>query len=70
MYKEVLGMAVAKKCDVCGKFFDFHQKEDIINAFSFQHNDAMGNEQKKIKSYELCSDCVNAINAKLKELKD
>lgn len=62
-------MGAAKKCDVCGAYFDFQTGEDIINAFSYQHNDEAGTCVKSLRTYEICNNCVAAFNKLIKERK-
>lgn len=55
-------MAVAKKCDVCGEYYDYFTNPDIVNHVDFQHIDEDGDVTRdNIKGYDICGKCVTAI---------
>lgn len=56
-------MAVAKKCDACGQFYEYDSYESHANGISMVHFDEQSRPTKTINKYELCPECMEQINA-------
>ncbi len=58
-------MAAARICDSCGEFYKFDDGENVANRISIEHANEAGKMAKTIKTYDLCPDCMNAIQSLL-----
>jgi hypothetical protein len=54
-------MALAKKCDACGHFFDFDTDENKPNGLALVWINQNGQISKTIEKKELCNDCLKKI---------
>lgn len=62
-------MALAKKCDICGKLFEhYERKNGGINGISFIHNSYIGNQYKTVTAMDACPGCLESIYTHLKKL--
>ena len=62
-------MALARKCDICGGFYDWVNGDDIPNNMTlsrFGPNSSISDWSKK---YDICPDCYTAINECMEMLK-
>ena len=57
-------MALAKKCDRCGKFYDHYPTGDKLqnNAIKMVHKTAEGLIHGKEKSLDLCPECMKKFD--------
>lgn len=56
-------MALAKKCDRCGKFYDYYPIGDKVqyNALRMIQKKITGETKNSHAAYDLCSDCMYAF---------
>lgn len=64
-------MADAKKCDVCGKYYDKYymhiDDKTKFNGIALLNDNFIGHRES-LTSLELCPDCMNSINEHLEYL--
>lgn len=63
-------MALAKKCDACGQFFDFDPDETKPNGIALVWINQSGQIAKTIEKKELCSSCLKKIDNILNNKED
>lgn len=67
-------MAIAKKCDICGRLYENYRKE-IRNVFgrcngvSYIYKD-LNSSQLTCESMDCCPSCFNAITSFIEDMKD
>ena len=63
-------MAVAKKCDICGAYYDpYNWKEfDPPNGFMYLNIDNEGDYEKG-EPYDCCPNCMDRIENFIKDIK-
>lgn len=54
-------MALAKKCDSCGEFYDFTNNEQEANGISFVFFNAQGQLSHTLDRDELCPTCLQKV---------
>lgn len=54
-------MALAKKCDACGEFYDFTNDEQEANGISFVFFNAQGQLSHTLDRAELCPTCLEKV---------
>lgn len=54
-------MALAKKCDACGQFFDFDPDENKPNGLALVWINQNGQIARTIEKKELCNSCLSKI---------
>lgn len=56
-------MAIARKCDRCGKFYDHYSKgvNTLYNGAQRMHRD-LGGSFGYEKSFDLCPECMDAFD--------
>lgn len=61
-------MALARKCDLCGAYYDFYNVHSDPNCFTFVNvND--DNEHLDLEYFDLCPNCLEELTNKVKKLK-
>lgn len=63
-------MAVAKKCDICGKLYDAYgcnDNEKNPNGIMLTNVTMDGSEYYKHKVKDLCPECMDALKAFMRE---
>lgn len=57
-------MASARKCDRCGKLYEFYYKESdgmVINGMTLVENDVTYNSHKTKMYIDLCPECLTQL---------
>ncbi len=63
-------MAIAKRCDRCGKFYEYYSTDDNANAVGLCLINKIGDAWIVKKSvYDLCPECLLAFDAFINPLK-
>ena len=52
-------MAIAKKCDICGKLYEFDRRAEY-HGFSYETMDIKGSIMNS-KTLDCCPECMDAI---------
>lgn len=60
-------MSLAKKCDICGVLYENYSGR---NGFSFEKIGPSGVVISTEKTFDCCSECMNALTKFLEERKD
>lgn len=60
-------MAIAKKCDICGRLYEPYDNKGI-NGIGYLYIDGMGNWALKRK-FDCCPLCLSSINNHIESLK-
>lgn len=54
-------MASAKKCDACGKFYEFNNDEQKANGITFTYFNESGQASHTVGRKELCPVCLGKV---------
>lgn len=56
-------MASAKKCDACGKFYEFNNDEQKANGITLTYFNEAGQASHTVGRKELCPVCLGKVMA-------
>lgn len=62
-------MALAKKCDTCGRFFEFDRYSNKHNGFMYVRFNNIGTLYDDNVPYDCCPECMEKIQNFIKGLK-
>lgn len=60
-------MALAKKCDICGKLYEYYNNEGV-NGIAYIHFTKLGYHDHK-RAFDCCPLCLSSINNYIESLK-
>lgn len=62
-------MAIAKKCDICGRLYEYNSENFGTNGFRFVSISCDGTIRHPEPAYDCCPRCFKSIKTHIEELK-